>query len=643
MRMSHTTPHVADCVVYAHENHAVMDGSSKFVFCKDRSDGCCLRRLTMKSKIRKGSTPYKGGCRFAVWAPHAEEVFVVGTFNDWNETAHKMCGNPDGVWVIDVPEVKPGDEYRYRILTGGREYLRIDPYARRVTNSVGNTIIKAPHRSVRSKHGMIPPLNEMVIYELHIGTFGKKERRPGPGTLEGAIDRLSYLRELGINVVEVMPLAEFAGGYSWGYNPSQIFAVESDYGTPRTFREFVDEAHRLGIAVIVDVVYNHFGPSDLDLWQFDGWSENDKGGIYFYNDWRARTPWGETRPDYGRKEVREYIRDNALMWLDEFGVDGLRWDMTAFIRNVQGRNDDPESDLADGWSLMQWVNEEIRKFRPDAVTIAEDLQNNSFLTKAQKDGGAGFSAQWSANFVHPIRAALIGAEDKSRNIDSVRDAILQRYYLNAFERIIYTESHDEVANGKARVPEEVDPGKASSWAAKKKSALGAALVFTGPGIPMIFQGQEFLEDDWFRDQDPIDWSKKDRFSGILQLYRDLIFLRLNCGGQTKGLTGQGVDVYHVNNTDKIIAYHRWEAGGPRDSVVVVANFSAHPVEEYTIGLPATGEWVVRFNSDSTHYDKEFGDFGCTAVHAEAGEKDGLTAQANVRVAPYSACILSQEK
>ena len=596
----------------------------------------------MKSKIRKGATPYKGGCRFAVWAPHAEEVYVVGTFNNWNKTAHPMTKNPDGVWFNDVPGAKIGDEYRYRIMTNGQEYLRIDPYARQVTNSVGNAIIKTLHRRNKSSHFTPPPLNKMIIYELHIGTFGKKDGREGPGTLERSIDRLSYLSELGINAVEVMPLAEFGGEYSWGYNPSQIFAVESDYGTPRSFRDFVNEAHRLGIAVIVDVVYNHFGPTDLDLWQFDGWHENERGGIYFYNDERAQTPWGETRPDYGRKEVREYIRDNALMWLQEFDVDGLRWDMVAFIRNVHGHNDDPENDLPDGWSLMQWVNQEIKKTKSTAFTIAEDLQGNPFLTKNQNDQGAGFDAQWSSLFVHTVRAALIEAEDSARDLGTVKDAIQQRYDLDAFERVIYTESHDEIANGRARVPEEVDPGKASSWAAKKKSTLGAVLVFTAPGIPMIFQGQEFLEDDWFHDQDPIDWSKKDRFAGILRLHRDLIACRLNRDARTKGLSGQQVDVYHTNEADKIIAYHRWESGGPRDSVVVVANFSYHPLENYEIGMPATGEWIVRFNSDGQHYDQDFGNLGDSAVLAEAIGRDGLPAQAKVKVAPYSALILSQE-
>ena len=595
----------------------------------------------MSQGIPKGAFPYKGGFRFAVWAPHADEVSVVGTFNDWDAAAHPMTRGGEGVWKVEIPGVQTGDEYRYRIVTSGMEYLRIDPYARRVTSSVGNAIIRVPREKDTTQQFTSVHRNELIIYELHIGTFGKELGESGPGTLEGATGHLAYLRDLGITAVEIMPLAEFAGGYSWGYNPSHIFAVESDYGRPRAFREFVDEAHRHGIAVIVDVVYNHFGPSDLDLWQFDGWSENDKGGIYFYNDWRAQTPWGETRPDYGRREVREYIRDNALMWIEEFDVDGLRWDMTAFIRTVHGRDNDPEGDLPDGWNLMQWVNSEIRRVKPGAVTIAEDLQNNPHLTKKQEDGGAGFDAQWAAPFVHTVRLALTAAEDSARDMDALRDAILHRYDLDAFERVVYTESHDEVANGKARVPEEVDPGKASSWAAKKKSALGAVLVFTAPGVPMLFQGQEFLEDDWFHDQDPLDWTKKDRYAGILQLYKDLIALRRNRDNLTKGLSGQDVDVYHVDREKNVIAYHRWESGGPGDSVVVVANFSAHPVEHYAIGLPAAGEWFVRFNSDSRHYDAEFADFGSSRVQAEEAGQDGQPARAEIAVAPYSALILLQ--
>jgi 1,4-alpha-glucan branching enzyme len=209
-------------------------------------------------------------------------------------------------------------------------------------------------------------------------------------------------------------------------------------------------------------------------------------------------------------------------------------------------------------------------------------------------------------------------------------------------RQLYTESHDEVANGKARVPEEIDPGHAESWAARKRSTLGAAIVFTAPGIPMLFQGQEFLEDDWFHDQDPLDWSKKERYAGIFRLYKDLIALRRNKAGHTRGLCGQEVSVHHVNNNDKVIAFHRWDQGGPADSVVVIANFSAHRKQEYLIGFPAEGKWAVRFNSDSRFYDGEFSDTGSAEVIATADERDGLSSVGTIDIAPYSAIILSQE-
>ncbi len=586
----------------------------------------------------KGAVPYEGGVRFNVWAPHATEVFVVGTFNEWQKTASPLAKQPGEWWSGDVAGAKVGDEYRFRIVSGQSEALKIDPYARNVTSSAGNGIIMgfAP-REVRP---FTPPaLNEMVIYELHIGTFGK-QTEAGPGNLDGAIERLHYLKDLGVNAIEVMPLSEFPGGYSWGYNPSQIFAVESDYGTPASFRDFVGKAHELGIAVIVDVVYNHLGPTDLNLWRFDGWSENDQGGIYFYNDERAETPWGQTRPDYGRGEVRAYIRDNALMWIQDYGVDGLRFDATSYVRNVHGRRGS-EGDLPDGWSLMQWINQEVHKARPATLTVAEDMQDDPALIADPKDSGAGFNTQWDGRFVHEVRQTLRAVDDAARNLQTVRDVLVHRFGQDAFARVIYTESHDEVANGKSRVPEELAPDNAATWVAKKRSTLGAALVFTAPGIPMIFQGQEFLEDDWFRDDDPIDWSKKDRFAGILRLYKDLIRLRLSREGHTQGLCAQNVDVYHVNQDQKVLVYHRWDKAGPGDSVIIAANLSAEPRRDYRIGLPAEGTWLVRFNSDRKTYDAEFSDMGETPVTADKQEYDGQPASGTIELAPYSVILLSQ--
>ncbi len=339
--------------------------------------------------------------------------------------------------------------------------------------------------------------------------------------------------------------------------------------------------------------------------------------------------------------MRAFLRDNALYWLQDYHFDGLRWDATAYIRNVDGRDGDAAGDLPDGWSLMRWINEEARKVKPGTVTLAEDLRSNPAITRPASSGGAGFDAQWDGAFVHPVRQALIGAEDAGRDMEAVRNALLHRFDENAFARVIYTESHDEVANGKARVPEEVDPGNASSWAAKKKSVLGASLVFTAPGIPMIFQGQEFLEDDWFHDKDPLDWSKKERYAGIVRVYVDLIALRLNRRGQTAGLCGQQIDVYHTDQRNKVLAYHRWQDGGPGDSVVVVVNFSTQLLENYEVAFPVAGEWKVRFNGDSRYYDPEFSNGGVYRCDALRQEDNAI--RGSLVLPPYTALLLSQDK
>jgi len=578
---------------------------------------------------------------FRVWAPFAAKVAVAGTFNGWSNSTHCLASENNGYWSGEFSDPKVGDKYRFIIVNRntGFEYRRNDPYAKQVTHSVGDSVITSTIFDWENDDDFqISNWNELVIYEMHIGTFNDT---PGgmPGNLDTAIDRLDYLKDLGINAVKVMPLTEFAADYSWGYNPAHIFAVESAYGGPKALKQFIKAAHEREIAVIIDVVYNHFGPSDLDLWRFDGWSRNGKGGIYFYNDWRSKTPWGDTRPDYGRAEVRQFIRDNALMWLMDFHADGLRWDSTV---NIRTKENGGGGEIADGWHLMRWINDEINFRFPGKISIAEDLQNNEWISKETHEGGAGFDVQWAANFVHPVRQCIIESNDAYRNMYAIRDALYARYNHDVFERIVYTESHDEVANGHARVPEEIWAGNAESWFSRKRSTLGAVLVLTSPGIPMIFQGQEILEDEWFRDTDPIDWSKLHRHGGIHHMYRDLIRLRRNWHNQTRGLSGQHVNVYHVNNNDKLIAYHRWTNGGPGDDVVVILNMANRSYGSYSLGLPRKGLWEVRFNSDWTGYSDDFSDYPGYDTVAYSGSKDDMRYNANIGIGPYSALILSQD-
>ncbi len=171
-------------------------------------------------------------------------------------------------------------------------------------------------------------------------------------------------------------------------------------------------------------------------------------------------------------------------------------------------------------------------------------------------------------------------------MDEVCSAITHRYNGDAFRRVIYSESHDEVANGKARVPHEINPDDPEGWFAQKRSALAAALVFTSPGVPMLFQGQEFLQGEWFRDDVPLDWDLSEAHRGIVLLYRDLIRLRRNIAGFTRGLLGQHVNVFHVNHERKVIAFHRWAEGGPGDDTIVIMNFMNDSCTDYVVGFPA---------------------------------------------------------
>lgn len=601
-----------------------------------------MRTLTAPSlRPGMGAIPFDGGVTFRVWAPNAESVAVTGTFDDWMAGGTPLAPDGPGHWSADVPGATSGDEYRFLICREGVERSRLDPRARRLTNSVGNAIVTDPGSFDWGDATFDPPpWNDLVIYELHVGTFSEGVHGR-PGTLDGVRRRLGYLRDLGVGAIQLMPPYEFAGDRSWGYNPAYPYAVESSYGDGEALKALVQAAHEAGIAVILDVVYNHLGPSDLDLWQFDGWSAQGKGGIYFYEDERSSTPWGDTRPDYGRPEVRSFLRDNALMWLEEFHIDGLRWDATAYISSVGGGGQEGPDPIPDGWSQMAAINREAAERFPGRLMIAEDLRGDAAVVRPTDEGGAGFGAQWEAGFVHPIRAALIAPDDATRDVEAVAAAI-RVDPMDAFKRVIYTESHDEDANGSARVPEEIWPGYADSWPSRKRAALGAALVLTAPGIPMLFQGQELVEGQWFSDEDPVDWSRRHRFAGLLRLHRDLIALRRNGDDSTRGLRGPNVTTHHVDAETKVLAYHRWLDGGPRDDVLVAVNLSAEARADTRIGVPRAGRWCVRFNTDTPDYDPDFASIPGLDAESEPISWDGMEQSILVGLGPYAALILSQD-
>jgi 1,4-alpha-glucan branching enzyme len=298
-------------------------------------------------------------------------------------------------------------------------------------------------------------------------------------------------------------------------------------------------------------------------------------------------------------------------------------------------------EIPDGWSMLQWCNESADAQFPGKLMVAEDLGDNAWITKTTGAGGAGFDSQWDGSFAFPVRSALEAASDSSRDMFAVRDAINKNFNGSMQQRVIYTENHDEVANGRSRVPETIWPGNAGSWFSRKRSTLGAALVMTAPGIPMIFQGQEFLEDGYFAAEDRLDWNKATTYGKVTDLYRTLIRLRRNLDGTSRGLSGAFTNVFHVNNNAKVLGFHRWQNGGAGDDVVVLTNFSNVSYPNYRVGLPRGGLWRVRFNSDSTAYSADYGNYAATDVTADNSGYDGLPFSGNFRFGPYTSVIFSQ--
>lgn len=597
-----------------------------------------LSARAQSTRLGLGSIPYRDssgtGVTFRVWAPNATAVFVPGQFNNWSTTAtplHKEVPNGfwNGHWSADVPSASVGHEYKYYLHHSGGTVWRRDPRSRKVVNSGGNSIIYDPAAFNWSGDAFTPPpLHDLVIYELHVGTFNDPNPSDSqPGRFTDAINRLGHLKNLGVNALELLPINEFPGDRSWGYNPADLFAVENPaYGGPDSFKTFVKAAHAQGFAVLLDVVHNHYGPSDLDLWNFDGWSGNNSvggGGIYFYqSDVEFQvTPWGNTRPNYNSTPVRQFIRDHFRMWLEEYHLDGFRWDTPGvMLQASDGRN------IPAAATLITEINSLIHSSPSGPkISIAEDRL------------GYGFDSAWDTTYPHTLTPILTQPLDANRNLSTLTNALATslRYGGAASpRRVTFLESHDVVGdlNSGQRLVTAIDPASPASFRARKLSLLGAALMFTTPGIPMLFQGQEMLENQPFSDRRPVDWSKTNTHHRIVRAWRDLIHARRNLSGGTPGLQGDRLSFLLVDHTQKLLAYRRWHNDQPTLDTVIIANLSSLP-RTNTISFPRAGTWHTYFNSDSTSYSTDFKNLGQETVLATPG--------ARVIIGPYSLQILSQ--
>lgn len=565
-----------------------------------------------------GISPGDGGLRVRVWAPNAQSVDIVGDFNGWKAmgTEKLTREGASGIWSTTLKRSLPKGGYRFRI---NNLFERRDPYGRAVAADERATLFYSP--GAFDWTGDKPPahpLEDLVIYEMHVGTFNDPNVNDDrPGTFADALRRIEHLQELGINCVQLMPVHEFNGRHSWGYNPSDPFAVEQAYGGPDAFKAFVKECHRRGLAVHLDIVHNHYGPMNLDLLRFDGPGAPEYGGIYFYDQPEMNmTPWGP-RLRFDEPMVRRYVRDNAMMWLEEYRLDGFRWDSTVNIRAYM----DGQRSIPAGRQMLDDINREIRQRYPHVHSIAEDSLNIG-----------EFHASWEYEFHHTVMPELKAA-DKDRRMGVIGGALSAQHPM---PRVVYVDNHDEAGklNGQTRIASDIDPGNPASERAQKLTALGAVLTLTAPGTPLLFMGNEFLESGPFHEDRPLDWTKRQRFAGLVALHRDLIRLRRNLDGAGNAFKGTGIDLPVMDDKNKILVYWRWHDRAPDERMVVAINLSGQPQASVVIPFPSEGPWVTRLNTDWTRYG------GSAREETPPFNFKGIAPRASVTMPAYSARIFS---
>ncbi len=574
-----------------------------------------------------GANVGDGEVVFRVWAPNATAAWVTGNFP---EAKVAMTATAGSVFEAHVKGAHAGSTYDYVFDSPAGSITRLDPYCRELLADA--CLVVDPNAYAwKSPTFTRPTKNAAVVYELHLGSFAV-DAPATQGTLASARTRLAGLADLGVNVVELLPIHDFGGSNGWGYNPQLWLAPKPTYGTTAELRAFVDEAHRLGIAVWIDMVVNHSdGWSKAPLTCFDGLCPGGSAGVYFFpNGPYARTPWGP-RPDYTQPEVASMLIASVEEWLVEYRGDGFRWDSTSNIRALDGQGTTPG-----GRELLVRANDRTRAL--GGTSVAEDLKGWDGITRAASTGGFGFDAQWDG-FGYGITSLLSDPNDDARDLGAVASALSGTYAGDPFARLLFTEDHDTVGNGGARLPAHIDAANPTSWAARKRSMLGAVLLLTAPGVPMLFMGQESLNVDPFLSPPLPLATATAGGQKIAAFYKDMIHLRRGLGSGAGGLLDKEVEVFHRNDTAKVIAYRRH--GTSNEDVIVVVNLKNKAYAQYDIGVPDAGPWRVRLNTDHLAYGDDFVEGQSGSIIATATAKDGKPFSLPLQLGAYGAMVLTR--
>jgi 1,4-alpha-glucan branching enzyme len=611
--------------------------------------------LRLYDKLGAHPVTHEGiaGVLFAVWAPNAKRVSVVGDFNRWDGRRHVMRHRAGaGLWEIFIPELEPKTVYKFEIIgaQGTLLPLKADPLAfqSELRPKTASVIASpepfvwsdAPYLTARSQKDQ--RRSPMSIYEVHLGSW----KRHGDGRFfsyrELADDLLPYVVDMGFTHIELLPVSEHPFDPSWGYQPIGLYAPTARFGSPQDFAFFMDRAHALGLGVILDWVPAHFPTDQHGLAHFDGTA------LYEHEDPRRgfHPDWNTAIYNFGRTEVSTFLINNALYWMERFHLDGLRVDAVASMLYLDYSrkagewipNEEGGRENKDAIAFLKRMNATAYGTHPGIITVAEESTAWPGVSQPVHSGGLGFGFKWNMGFMHDTLVYMS------------REPIHRKHHHNdltfgllyAFsENFVLPLSHDEVVHGKGSLLSKM---AGDDWQKFANLRAYYAFMWAYPGKKLLFMGQEFAQRQEWSEARGLDWDllQYPSHGGVRSLVRDLNALyRALPQLHAKDCEGDGFEWLIADDRENSVFAWMRKSGGNHRPVVAVSNFTPVPRHGYVLPLPHAGRWRERVNTDATQYGGSGqGNFG--VIMGQEQGSHGQPASARITLPPLATLILESE-
>ncbi|MSP28024.1 MAG: 1,4-alpha-glucan branching protein GlgB [Methylococcales bacterium] len=586
------------------------------------------------------------GVFFALWAPNAGRVSVVGAFNRWDGRCHPMRSlGGGGLWELFIPDLQVGCFYKFEILNRDSQqiFVKTDPYGQQFefrpnTSSIvtdANSYVWQDQKWMTDRVQYNWQHEPMSIYEVHIGSWKRDSKGNFINYRDLAVDLVAYVKQMGFTHIELLPITEHPLDASWGYQTTGYFAPTSRHGSPDDFRFFIDACHQNGIGVILDWVPAHFPKDSFALARFDG------SALYEHEDPRKgeHRDWGTLIYNYGRNEVRNFLLASAVFWLEEFHLDGLRVDAVAsmlyldysreaddWVPNMYGGNENLEA-----IDFFREMNEVTNAQHPGTVVMAEESTSWPQVTRPTWTGGLGFSMKWNMGWMHDI-LAYMSQEPIHRPYHHNQLTFGMLYAFT--ENFTLPFSHDEVVHGKGSLISKM-PG--DEWQRFANLRLLYTLMYTYPGKKLLFMGCEFGQGTEWNSQATLDWYVLDysHHRGVQTLVKDLNQLYKNEPALYQhDFEHQGFEWIDCCDVQQSIISYRRKFG--EEELIVILNFTPVVRENYRIGVPKAGHYTEVFNSDSSYYDGS--NIGNNVVESEPKEWMGQANSISITLPPLGGII-----